>query len=360
MNSIQDHLASKRDNFLLLRIIAAVMVIYGHSFPLTHDIGSTDIFLRHQWGIYSGDIAVFMFFVISGFMVSGSYLSRSNLPTYVGARLLRIVPAYLFVLLVSALVIGPLFTSESTAAYFSNSEVWRYVAKNLRFSSDMAWSLPGVFQGNRLTTINGALWTLPAEMRMYLLVAVMGVLGFLGNRRLGAVLIVALFIAGLLNPQLLPVHTDWVRLGALFCLGILAQLYKDRIEVRHDVMLVLAGLTYISYNTDSYHWLLGLAIGYFCFWFAYRTPLARLGKFGDPSYGTYLWGWPVQQMVVALVPDIAPFLNFLISAALAVAMGYLSWHLIERPALSLKDRLGRVRNHPLVVRVFPLQEMDRR
>ena len=360
MNSIQHFLAGKRDNFLLLRIIAAVMVIYGHSFPLTHDLGTTDIFLRHEWGIYSGDIAVYVFFVISGFMVSGSYLSRTNLATYVSARLLRIVPAYVFVLLVSAVVVGPLLTSESASTYFSNPDVMHYVVQNLHFSSDMAWTLPGVFAGNRLTSVNGSLWTLPAEMRMYLLVAVLGVLGLLGNRKLGAAVIAALFVAGLLNPQLLPVHSDWLRLGALFCLGILAQLYKDRIEIRHDVMLVLAGLTYISYHTDSYHWLLGLSIGYFCFWFAYRTPLVRLEKFGDPSYGTYLWGWPVQQVVVSLYPDITPFADFLLSAIGALALGYLSWYLIERPALSLKERLASLRNHPLVLRMFPLQGIDHR
>jgi peptidoglycan/LPS O-acetylase OafA/YrhL len=353
MHTIQAHLAGRRDNFLLLRIIAAVMVIYGHSFPLTRDLGTTDIFLQHGWRIYSGDIAVLMFFVISGFMVSGSFLARSNLSSYLIARLLRIVPAFLCILLVSALVLGPLFTSLGMPEYFRAPEVRQYVVKNLHFSSDMAWTLPGVFQGNRTTTINGSLWTLPAEMRMYLLVAALGVFGMLRNRLLGTVAIAALLVAGLVDPQLLPVHSDWMRLGAFFCIGILAQLYKERIPVRHDVMLTLMALTYISYNTQSYLWLLGLSIGYFCFWFAYRTRPVPLGRFGDPSYGIYLWGWPVQQMVVATFPDITPLGDFLLSAPIAVVLGYLSWHLVESPALSLKGRLDAILKHPSVTRFFP-------
>jgi peptidoglycan/LPS O-acetylase OafA/YrhL len=357
-HSLQSCLAARRDNFLLLRIVAAAMVIYGHSFPLSQPDGSNEFFLAHGWRIYSGDIAVYMFFVISGFMVSGSFLARSSLSTYLTARLLRIVPGYLAVLVLSAVLIGPLFTSLPLADYFRNPDTWFYITKNLRFSSDMAWTLPGVFETHRMTAVNGSLWTLPAEMRMYMLVAAMGVFGMLANRRLGTVVIAGLFLAAVFNPQLLPVHTDWVKLGGLFCLGILAQLHKERIQIRHDVMLVLAGLTYISYNTSSFSVLLALSIGYFCFWFAYRTPLARIERFGDPSYGTYLWGWPVEQVVVAMYPQVTPAINCVVGVMVAVGLGYLSWHAIERPSLALKDRVGRLLAHPLFSR-FSIRGVSR-
>jgi peptidoglycan/LPS O-acetylase OafA/YrhL len=260
--------------------------------------------------------------------------------------LLRIVPAYAFLLLVSAFVLGPLLTTLNASQYFASPDVLHYVTKNLRFSSDMAWTLPGVFEGLRRPAINGSLWTLPAEMRMYLLVAGLGVFGCLGNRVLGLIAVAALFLAALLNPQLLPVHTDWVRLGGFFCVGILAQLFKDRIEIRHTAMLALVMLTYISYLTQSYQWLLGLSIAYFSFWFAYRTPVLNLERFGDPSYGIYLWGWPSQQVALSFYPDMRPFTNFLVAVVFAVILGYLSWYLIERPALSLKRRIRQLRWQP--------------
>lgn len=340
MHTIQSYLTKKRDNFLLLRIIAALMVIYGHSFAIARDIGTRDVFLRLDWPFYSGDIAVMMFFVISGFMVSGSYIARANLADFLTARLLRIVPAFVFVLVVCALVIGPLFSDIGAAKYFASPDVHRYITRNLAFSSEMAWTLPGVFTDHRRDVVNGSLWTLPAEMRMYLLVAALGVFGLLRNWRLGSVALLALVVAGIAQPRLLPVHSDWLRLGAFFCLGILAQLHKNRIEIRHDVILALAVLTYISYNTDSYPWLLGISIAYFCFWFAYRTPRVDLKVLGDPSYGIYLWGWPVQQVIVSFFPAITPSMNFLAGIVGASIMGLLSWFLIERPALSLKGPVG--------------------
>lgn len=341
MHTIQSYLTKNRDNFLLLRIIAALMVIYGHSFVLARDVGTTDVFLRNGWPFYSGDIAVMMFFVISGFMVSGSYIARANLADFMTARLLRIVPAFLFVLVASALILGPLFTDLGRLEYFSSAAVRRYVTTNLAFSSEMAWTLPGVFADHRMPSVNGSLWTLPAEMRMYLLVAALGVFGLLRNWRLGTFALLALLVAGIMHPRFLPVHTEWLRLGAFFCVGILAQLFKNRIEIRHDVMLALAMLTYISYNTDSYQWLLGLSIAYFCFWFAYRTPYLNLARLGDPSYGIYLWGWPLQQVMVSVLPGITPMPNFLASALAASVMGVLSWRVIEQPALRLKGRVGR-------------------
>ena len=342
MHTIQSYLTKKRDNFLLLRIIAALMVIYGHSFALARDVGTRDLFLRLGWPFYSGDIAVMMFFVISGFMVSGSYLARANLVDFLTARLLRIVPAFLFVLVVCAVLVGPLFSDLGVAEYFSSADVHRYITRNLAFSSEMAWTLPGVFTDHRNAAVNGSLWTLPAEMRMYLLVAALGVFGLLRNWRLGTVALVALVVAGIVHPRFLPVHAEWLRLGAFFCLGILTQLYKSRIEIRHDVMLALAVLTYISYNTDSYPWLLGISIAYFCFWFAYRTPHIELKVVGDPSYGIYLWGWPVQQVAVSMLPGMTPGVNFVAGILGASMMGLMSWFLIEKPALSLKGPVGRV------------------
>lgn len=339
MYSIGFYESRKMDNFLLLRIIAACMVIYGHSFALTKDVGLMDIFLKYDWGRYSGDLAVSMFFVISGFMVSGSFMGRSNLVEYTKARLLRILPAFIVVLIVSALIIGPLVTHLNTSNYFSNVDTYKYILKNLSFSSNLAWTLPSVFESHKMTSMNGSLWTLSAEMRMYVFVAVLGALGFLSNRLIATVLIFLLFLAAILNPQLLPLHTGWVKVSGYFCLGILAQLYKEKIEVKHEALLMLVFLTYISRLTESYFFLLAISTAYFCFWFAYRTKHVDLEKYGDPSYGIYLWGWPVQQLTIEIWPEITPWKNCIISLFFAIAMGYLSWHIIERPALSLKHKI---------------------
>ena len=117
--TIADGLARRRDNFLLLRILAACAVIYGHSFAIAPQAGANDIFLRMNWGYFSGALAVDVFFVVSGFLVSGSFMARHSLGRFVLARALRILPALAVVLLGSIFVIGPLFTRLGLAEYFA-------------------------------------------------------------------------------------------------------------------------------------------------------------------------------------------------------------------------------------------------
>lgn len=349
--TIAAHMARRRDNFLLLRIVAALAVIYGHSFVLAKADGSNDIFLRNGWPMYSGDIAVSMFFVISGFMVSGSYLARADLVEFAKARLLRIVPAFALVLVLCAYVLGPLMTTLHAGDYLRDPSVLAYVTKNLHFSSDMAWHLPGVFKESTRDVVNGSIWTLPAEMRMYVLVAAFGVLGLLSTRWLGTAVLAGVLWLGVVSPEYIPLHQDWFRLAGFFALGVLVQLHKDRLHARHAVMLVLVLLVYLSMRTKSMPWLFALCLAYFCFWFAYCTPTWRaLDRWGDPSYGIYLWGWPVQQVLMANMPGLSPWNNFLAATVVATLLGYLSWWCLERPALKLKNWRPRLPARPVFFR----------
>lgn len=331
-------LAERNDNFLLLRILAALAVIYGHSFAIAPASGAVEFFIRHGWPMYSGDMAVAIFFVVSGFMVSGSYMARHDFVEFAKARLLRIVPGFALVVIVCAYVIGPGMSSLALVDYMRDPAVPAYAIKNLRFSSDMAWQLPGVFSSNPSQTVNGSLWTLPAEMRMYVLTAAMGALGLLAGRTVGTLVLLACLYLGMKSPEYFPLHQDWIRLAAFFALGVLIQLNKERIGVSHAAMFMLVFVTYISMRTQAASLLFGLTLAYFCFWFAYCTPTWRsLARGGDPSYGIYLWGWPVQQVLVACFPTISPLHNFLVGAVLATALGYASWWGLERRVLALKD-----------------------
>lgn len=350
--TVAEGLQRRRDNFLLLRIVAALLVIYGHSFVLSPQHGLKDIFSSSGWHTHSGTIAVDIFFVVSGFMVSGSYMRRAGLFQFMKARVLRIVPGLLVCLLISALVLGPLLTSWSLHDYFGSPKVGDYITQNLKFSSTMAWHLPGVFQNSAYSpAVNGSLWTLPAEFRMYVFVAVIGALGLLRLRACLVALLAALVLAGLFAPGYLPIHPMWIRLAGYFVLGIGVQLFKERISVRHEAMVALAFAAYLCRGADLYPYVFALALAYFCFWFAYALKLPSLEAGGDPSYGAYLWGWPLQQIFAQVFPGASSYANALICGAGALVLGYASWHLVERQALHLKSFSLLPRWHAIVARL---------
>ena len=341
--TVADGLAGGRDNFLLLRLLAASLVIYGHAPAITGGKGWPDVFVWLGWGSYSGDLAVNVFFAVSGFMIAGSYLRRRHLGDFLWARLLRIYPAYLLCLLGTAFVLGAACTSLPLHDYYGSHEVMRYVSKNVQLGKGLVWDLPGVFTGNpKLAYVNGSIWTLPAEVRMYLWVALAGVLGILSRRWCCHLLLAVLFVCGLLAPAHVPLVplASFLRLAGYFALGVFCCVNRERIPTGWWCVAVLAALAWLLHATPLYPFAFALALTAFVFAFAYVSPWLGCLRFGDYSYGLYLWGYPMQQMVAHLAPRLTPAGNILLAWPLAMLLAVLSWHLVERPALRLKSLPG--------------------
>lgn len=331
-------LESRNDNFLLLRFIAASMVIYGHAKAIT---GGTrpELFTHLGWGYYSGDIALDIFFVISGFLITGSYLRRQNLLDFLWARVIRIYPAFLFCLAASAFGLGIIYTTIPWNEYLSRSEVASYVTQNLKLQNLMVWDLPGVFAHNPVRpTINGSIWSLPAEFRMYLWVALLGALGILRRQFLCGSVLLILFAYAIVQPEHLPwVHlTAYLRLSAFFMAGALCYTFRDRVTVGWPYVFALVLIAYVLRNSAIYSYAFGLALCSFVFAFAYCLPWRGFNRFGDYSYGVYLWGFPMQQVVAHHFPRLGPIENALAAFVLALAIATFSWYAIEKPALHLK------------------------
>lgn len=343
--TLADGLESRRDNFLLLRFIAASMVIYGHGAAMTGGSGWPELFTHLGWGSYSGDIAVDIFFVVSGFMITGSYLRRQHLADFLWARVLRIFPAFLFCLVVSAFILGAIYTTLPLGSYLSNHDVHRYVTQNLKLQTHMIWDLPGVFTHNpERTTINGAIWTLPAEFRMYLWVALAGVLGVLSRKWLCSLLILVLIACGIFQPD----HLLWVpisaflRVAGYFAIGVFCYIHRRRIPVGWPYVAALVLAAYVLRHTVVYPQAFALALSAFVFAFAYCISWHGFNRFGDYSYGIYLWGFPMQQVVAHHLPMLSPIQNALLAFPLALLLAIFSWYAIESPALRLKKIPGRI------------------
>ncbi len=339
IRTLSDGLAQGGDNFLLLRFIAAAMVIYGHAPAMTGGSGPVDLFVWLNWGEYSGSIAVDLFFVISGFLITGSFLRRQHLADFAWARFIRIMPAYAACLVACAFVLGAVFTIHPLADYFSSRGPYLYVWKNLHLTTDMEWNLPGVFSGNpNRTTINGAIWTLPAEIRMYAWVGLLGLMGVVSRRWLFNIVVIGLFVFGLLRPGDIPLVpiSDYVKLAALFAAGAFCYVNRSWIPVHGGLLLVACCAAFLGRSTLAYPYLFGGCEILFVFWFAYNLDWHGFNRFGDYSYGIYLWGYPSQQIVAALFPNLSFLMNALCGFIIALLLAIASWHLIEKPALRLK------------------------
>jgi len=167
---LSDVAHGRDNNFNLIRIFAAFAVLVAHSFTLS---GISAEPLQTVTGMSLGTIAVDVFFITSGFLVSGSLLTRRSIVEYLCARGLRIFPALLVMIAVTVCCLGVYFTDVPLASYFAAPETHRYVVKNATLITGAAYYLPGVFEQNPYNGgVNGSLWSMPHEVRLYAILAI--------------------------------------------------------------------------------------------------------------------------------------------------------------------------------------------
>jgi len=286
--------------------------------------------------VYTGSLAVDVFFVISGFLVTSSYLHRDDLGLFLKSRALRVLPAYAACLVLIAFGLGAIYTELPMWDYLTAPETRDYVITNMQLG-DLRWTLPGVFTHNpHPNAVNGCLWTLPAELRMYAWVAILGSLGLLRRRWIANVTLGALCIIGIYNPGIMP-QAAFLHLAGFFLFGAFCYVNRRWVPISDWLLLALVALTAISLHGPMGLWALSGTLAYGSLWFAYRPNFHFFNRFGNYSYGLYLWGFPIEQAVAHWfgVPT-EPMLIFALSLPLALLCAILSWHLVEKPALNLK------------------------
>ena len=342
--TLQQCMDQPADNFLLLRFLAALIVVFCHAYDTAGFSEADPIARLHLAGgatppLTGGSIAVDMFFAISGFMIAGSYMRRRRLADFLLARVLRILPAYALCVVSCAFVLGAVVTTLPLRDYLLDPGTRAYALGNLDFTH-MVWRLPGVFDDNpHPRGVNDSLWSLPGEVRMYAYVALFGAIGLLNRRWLANLALLGLFALGCLAPARIPLIYDvtlYLRLAALFAFGVACYVNRDYVPVSGWILLALGARCALLYGTQMFMPAFGLVTGYFCLCFAYGTRWYGFNRLGDYSYGMYLWNWPVQQMIAHYMRTDQPLLMFALSLPLVLLLAVASWHCLEKPALTLK------------------------
>ncbi len=334
MRGQQGASVERQNNFDLLRLIAAISVMLSHAFLLSENSQTHDPLMILTGGqAVLGVVGVFVFFTISGYLITQSFdMTRSPL-VFLAKRALRIFPGLILCLAVCVFVIGPLVTELPLTDYFTSREPYLFLLHNAVL--DVHYNrLPGVvfWEGNIGGIVNGPLWSLPCEALMYLLLFVLGRCGLL-------TLPVGLLLLTLgLGALWLGFEVTGALSGAFWLLGFFAagiccyRLRTNGLIAERWALIAALGLA-LSIPARLFLVAFPLVGGYLTIYLALnrKLPAVRAARFGDLSYGLYIYGWPIEQCVVYFSGATAPWWEvFAISLAVAVPAAFLSWHGIER------------------------------
>ncbi|HEX7969426.1 MAG TPA: acyltransferase [Stellaceae bacterium] len=333
----------RTNNFDALRLLAAALVIFSHAFLLNQGRQDNEPLMLATGGqTILGVVGVFVFFVVSGFLVTQSFESTGSPLRFLAKRALRIYPGLAACILLCTFVLGPLVASLPLGTYLTSAGVYDFLFSNLMLNVEHN-GLPGVrFTGFAVGDIvDGPLWSLPCEVVMYLMVLGLGSL-----RLLRLSLLVPLLALGLACLWFDTAASGWF-IGSVgwllpfFVAGmILYKLRDTRVFDGRLAILALVGLV-ASAVLGGFVLLFPLCGAYLVLYAALdrRLPMIPAARFGDLSYGLYIYGWPVEQtLLYATGGTLTWWRLFLLALPISAALAFLSWHLVEKLALRLKPR----------------------
>ena len=340
------------NNLTALRWFAACLVLYGHAHAF---LGLPEVLFMQI--VPMGLLGVYIFFAISGYLVAQSWSRDPHVLRFMAKRALRIFPGLVVCTLLSVLVLGPLLTSLDANAYWQNEHTLGYLSNIALYIS---YHLPGVFANNAWPhAVNGSLWSLPVEFFMYMLLALIGLVGALVQAALNIQRATAWLVGGM---SLL-----FIALAALWALPTQEAMVVYRTDLRHipmcgvyfmvgaslycfqwekhftlsNVLLALVAWLSLSHRTQWFamaSWLV-LPFVVMAFGLARHPWLGRMHT-RDYSYGIYIYAFPVQQTVASFWPQMPLTAYLLSTVVITVALAATSWHFVEKPALKLKPFRG--------------------
>ena len=329
-----------RNSFTLLRLILASLVIVAHAAELKDGSTAREIFHLLGGKMTAGDFAVEAFFVVSGYLILQSWSSQPQVSAFLIKRILRIVPGFAAAYLISVFLVGwlgggPEYFNDLLHAASLGDLLLRLVMLSYP-------DTPRVFLGSPAPMVNGALWTITYEFRCYLLIPLLAALGLYARRLLFAIAWLAVVLGVALSSAVHlrhPLALGLLRFLPFFLAGNCAYLYRERIRWNRilGTVSILASVLCMG-SLVATRFVLPIAGSYAILWLALseRSPLRYLCPANDISYGVYLYGWPVQKLLLGYLPSLALGSQMFLTLSVSVVLGWLSWNLIEKRSLAWK------------------------
>lgn len=318
-------------------MMLALIVVMAHLGALT---GLQEVMEISKY--FNPEIAVDGFFVVSGFLVYMSLNKARNLTDYFHKRMRRIYPAYFCVVLLCSIAFAWL-SSTSANDYFGAQWI-HYLVANLVFLNFLQPELPGVFTDQRFSAVNGALWTIKVEFMFYctlpVLIWLMRKIGY-GRVMVGLYVLsmgysTVMMQLGAQHPFYLILERQLPGQLAFFVSGMLVYHYLDAFKKHgHILVLVAAPLFLLAHGNTAFYPLYPMSLAIMVIYFTMLLfHLGNWGRFGDFSYGMYIWHFPLIQSLIALgVFQVSPMLGIASTLIGVFTLAFLSWHWVEKPFL---------------------------
>jgi peptidoglycan/LPS O-acetylase OafA/YrhL len=348
MASILSECTNNRDNnFNLLRFIAAFLVLFSHSYALS--IGDSQAEpLRSSIGMSLGNIAVDIFFITSGFLIASSFFMRNNIVAFIWARILRIYPALIVCVVFCVFVVGLIFTKRPPLEYLTHPHIYKFLISNITVLYKLEATLPSVFHDVPYKYfVNGSLWTLPFEIKMYALLAIIGSsFIWLQKRTTKSLVKILMFSIALISMTLnilnklytfMPI--TFLELFSMFFVGAAFYVCRNKVILSSKLFItLLMALLLSAFNKELFLVFFSLFLPYLVFYIAYipSGKIRGFNKYGDYSYGIYIYAFPVQQSIAAIIPNVSVSNMVLLSFMGTFILAFLSWHFIEKKVLKYK------------------------
>lgn len=329
-----------RNSLGLLRLAAALLVLFSHQFALLGDAEPTLLSITTL-----GGVAVSIFFTLSGTLVWISWCNDPNVPRFFMRRLWRLLPALVTVTLLTVFLLGPITSSLDHLTYFTSPTTWKYLLNSIFVFRP---HLPGVFETNPYPrAVNGSLWTLKLEFLCYCTIALVSLIKNF-RRDFLVFIILIILIATSLAITLTTGHSSLnVNLFCLFWFGVVyAEFFIIRKPLRVNflflALIVIFSALILASSVNPYGLKLlilsslSLCAVHCAMSIRYFYSLER--RLGDLSYGVYIYAFPVQQAIIHSHPKLAFSQHLIFSSFITLLCAFTSWRLIEKPALRMKPK----------------------
>lgn len=341
----------RKNSYDFIRLLAATLVVFSHSFAMSGNpepqIGSEHL----------GTIGVWIFFILSGYLIAKSWDQYPRFNVFFAKRFLRIFPGLLVNLLLTIVVLGAFYSTIPFFQFLQTPGSIEYINNILLFPH--SYILPGVFASNPYPLgVNGSLWTLWYEFTMYISVALIGVLKI--YRKVSIVHIWLVLFA--LEILILAFNIDFgersifflrperfVQLGLMFFSGVLMYKKYDSIKLDYRVgivslvvFLVLSSL--LPTLTPIFS---SILLAYAIFSLGESSRMSWLTNFGDISYGIYIYSFPILQMIEASTQTHDAIKLFIAGFSVTAIMAWLSWAIVESKALKYKGKIN-TKKYPIL------------